>query len=102
VPVQQQENLASLITYMLDSMSHARHILLITESSDIDVHRGARFVRLWVMYQQYLELVRQADNPVCTVVQRGLFQLVRHKLNALLTTACYGRRPLLRGRHGYR
>lgn len=92
---QRVEDMACLITYMLDSMSHARHIILIAESSNIDIHGGARFVRRWVMHQQCLELVRQAYDPVCTVVQRRLFQLIRHTLNVLLATACYGRRPLL-------
>lgn len=35
---------------MLDSVSHAWHILFITEGSNINVHRGAGLVRIRVMY----------------------------------------------------
>lgn len=54
---------------MLDGMSHAWHVFLVTERPDINIHGGARLVRLRVMYEQYFELVRQADHPVCAVVQ---------------------------------
>jgi hypothetical protein len=53
---------------MLDSMGHARHIFLVTEGSNINVHGGACLVRLRVVYEQHLELIWQADHTVCTVV----------------------------------
>ena len=56
---------------MFDSMSHSRHVILITEAPDIDVHSSAGLVCLGVVDQKNLELVRETDDAVGSVVQRG-------------------------------
>jgi hypothetical protein len=63
-------------TYMFNSMSHSRHVILVTEAPDIDVHRSAGLVRLGVMDQKNLELVRETDDPVRPVIQRGSLQAI--------------------------
>ena len=57
-------------------MSHARHVLGIAEAANIDVDRGTGFVSVWVMNQQGLELVGEADDAVGAVVELWRFQAI--------------------------
>ena len=53
---------------MFDGMCHPRHLILVAEAPNIDIHGGAGLVRLGVMNYQGLELIREADHPVGPVV----------------------------------
>ena len=54
--------------YMFDGMCHPRHLILVAEAPNIDIHGGAGLVCLGVMDYQGLELIREADHPVRPVV----------------------------------
>lgn len=43
---------------MLDSVSHTRHVVGIAEAANVDVHGGTGLVRVRVVDQQRLEVVR--------------------------------------------
>jgi hypothetical protein len=66
---------------MLYRVSHSRHAVLIAKASDIDIHGSAGLVRLWVVDQEGLELVGQADDPIGPVVERGSLQAVCDNLD---------------------
>ena len=68
---------------MFYSMGHARHAYLVTEVSNVDVHRRTRLVRLRIMDEQDLEPVRQPNDAVGTIVQRRGFQLIRYPFRRL-------------------
>jgi hypothetical protein len=59
---------------MFNSMSHSRHVILITKASHVHIHGRARLVCLRVMNEENLKLIGKADNPICSVVQRGCLQ----------------------------
>ena len=60
------------ITYVLDSVGHARHDFLVAEAPYIDIDGSAGLVSLWIMDKENLELIFKADNSVSPVVQRRL------------------------------
>ncbi len=53
---------------MFDGMCHPRHLILVAEAPNIDIHGGAGLVCLRVVNYQGLELIREADHPVGPVV----------------------------------
>lgn len=66
---------------MFYRVSHARHVALVAEISDIDVKGGRRLVRVGIMYEKGLELIGQADDAVCAVIERGSLELVGYSLD---------------------
>lgn len=68
---------------MFHGMGHAGHILFVAEVSDIDVKGGAGLVCLWIVDQQGLKLVGQANHTVGSVVERRGLELIRHPLDRL-------------------
>lgn len=66
---------------MFNRMSHSWHVVLVAEAPDIDVHRSASLVRLGVMDQQDLELIRETNDPVRPVIQRRSLEAICDKLD---------------------
>lgn len=62
-------------------MSHTRHVIVIAEAADLDVHRRAGFVGARVVHQQGFEPVGQSDHAVGSIVERGRLELVGNPLD---------------------
>lgn len=66
---------------MLNGMSHSGHVVFIAEASDIDIHSSTGLVGFGVVDYQGLKLVREADDPIGPVIQRGGLKAVRDDLD---------------------
>jgi hypothetical protein len=60
---------------MLYCMSHSWHVIFIGEVANIDVHRRTGLIGVRVMDQESLELVRQTNDPIRTIIKLWLLQL---------------------------
>ena len=60
-------------------MRHARHIVVVAEAADIDVQRGADLVRVRIVDEQHLQLIRESNDSVCAVVERRSLHRVGHE-----------------------
>lgn len=69
-------------THMLNSMGHARHVIFITEASDIHIQGSTGLVRRGIMHQESLKLIGETDDPVAAIIKRGLLQLIGDPLNS--------------------
>lgn len=69
-------------THMLDSMGHARHVIFITEASNIYIQGSTGLVRRRIMHQESLKLIGETDDPVATIIKRRLLQLIGDPLNS--------------------
>src|SRR5579862_4028075 len=78
---------------MLHCMRHPQHIISVTITPNVDIHRRARLVCICVMGQQHLQLVGELDHSVGTAIERWLLQLSRQEL-------CAGLRVILDGSGG--
>ena len=67
---------------MLDSMGHARHVIFITEAPNKHIQGSTSLIRRGIMHQESLNLIGETDDPVATVIQRGLLQLIGDPLNS--------------------
>lgn len=61
-------------------VGHARHVVVIAKTADVDVDRGAGFVGVGVMDQQGFELVGQSNDPIGAVIEGGGLELVGNPL----------------------
>jgi len=62
-------------------MGHARHIFLIAEVSDIDVHCRTGLVGLCIVNEEHLQLIGgQSDDSVGSIIQGGGLEAVREPL----------------------
>jgi hypothetical protein len=77
-----------LVTYVFYSMCHARHAILVAEVADIDIKGCTGLVCLGVMDEESLELIRQADDAIVAVVERGLLQVVGQQDGAWTRGRC--------------
>ena len=66
---------------MLDSMGHARHVIVVGEVPYVDVDRGTGLVCIRVMDKQSFELVRQPDDSIRAVVNRRFLQAISQTLD---------------------
>jgi len=49
---------------MLHCVSHAWKIGGIAETSNVDIHGCARFIRVWIVDEEHFQLVRQHDDSI--------------------------------------
>lgn len=65
---------------MLNGVGHSRHVNLVTEVPDIDVHGSGSLVGLSIVNQESLELVGEADHAIGPIVQGRGLEVVGHQL----------------------
>ena len=63
---------------MFNSMGHAWYIRLVAEVSNIDVHGSAGLIRLGIMDEEGLQLVRKADYAIGPIIQGRGLEMIRH------------------------
>lgn len=85
---------------MFDGVGHSGHLVLVAETSDIDIHSGTCLVRPRVVDDERLELVPEKDDAVGPVVQRRLLQAVRHDHDFAIAADWGVRRGLRFGTRG--
>lgn len=65
-------------THMLNSMRHPRHVNLVTEVPNIDVHGSTSLIGLGIVNQEGFELVGKADHAIGPIIQGRGFEVIRH------------------------
>lgn len=71
---------------MFHGVRHAGHVVGVAEAAHVHVHGSADFVRVRIMDEQGLQLVRQADDAVGAVVEGWALHVLGQALREGLAT----------------
>ena len=63
-------------------MRHARHVISIGETTDIDAQTGAGFIGFSIVDEQCLQFIGKANDSVRSVIKIRFFELVRDVVNS--------------------
>ena len=66
---------------MFHSMRHATHVFLVTEIAHIDIHSRTGLIRLRIVNQKNLQLIRQSNDPIAPIIQAWRLKAIRKTLD---------------------